>query len=132
MQGVEDGAMRGYTAGPGHAMAQNGGGDGGSLGCGQPGRLEPLPAFGEGPPRLPPLGGGHPKRSRSKRSVRARVSPPSQESYGGPLMLPLQDLHQVLALLMLCKIAPMLSSSRSCSSNGRRSLKQWKNRQYLL
>lgn len=85
--------MRGYPANDGNLTAR----------CGPPGHAQQdmdttQDAFDVGPPMM-----GHPKRTRSMRSGAKRVSPPSAESYGGPIMLPLSNLryHQVTPNLQL-------------------------------
>ncbi|BDA46272.1 probable bZIP transcription factor RISBZ3 at N-terminal half [Coccomyxa sp. Obi] len=82
-QGGEVRSMHGYGASGGSAAA--------AQGSGSPGPHNHEVAS---PRAGPPLPTGHPKRSRSVRGGGAkRVSPPSAESYGGPIMLPLQDLR---------------------------------------
>lgn len=88
--------MHGYAASGGSAAAARGGG---SPGPHNQEATLPRAKCKAGSPLLM----GHPKRSRTVRGGGAkRVSPPSAESYGGPIMLPLQDLryHQVQPLLL--------------------------------
>ena len=57
---------------------------------GSPASARAQPDVDTTPGAFPP----HPKRSRSVRGGKAkRVSPPSAESFGGPLMLPLSELR---------------------------------------
>ncbi|CAL8462411.1 g1944 [Coccomyxa elongata] len=86
-QGGEVRSMQGYAASGGSAAAARGGG---SPGPHNQEATSPRAKCKAGSPLLM----GHPKRSRTVRGGGAkRVSPPSAESYGGPILLPLQDLR---------------------------------------